>query len=92
MQKWEYEKEANKFGGNECDISNINYNGLDLTNLSINKSNNLFNQSLKINDMNNMNNLNLKTGNNIVDIDFSYNVTTIANNSLKNSWKKKKKV
>ena len=81
----EYEKEANKFGGNECDISNINYNGLDLTNLSINKSNNLFNQSLKINDMNNMNNLNLKTGNNIVDIDFSYNVTTIANNSLKNS-------
>ena len=81
----EYEKEANKFGGNECDISNINYNGLDLTNLSINKSNNLFNQSLKINDMNNLNNLNLKTGNNIVDIDFSYNVTTIGNNSLKNS-------
>ena len=81
----EYEKEANKFGGNECDISNINYNGLDLTNLSINKSNNLFNQSLKINDMNNLNNLNLKTGNNIVDIDFSYNVTIIGNNSLKNS-------
>ena len=81
----EYEKEANKFGGNECDISNINYNGLDLTNLSINKSNNLFNQSLKINDMNNLNNLNTKNSNNLVDIDFSYNVTTIGNNSLKNS-------
>ena len=69
QEEKEYEKEANKFEGNECDISNINYNGLDLTNLSINKSNNLFNQSLKMNNMN----------------DFSYNVTTIGNNSLKNS-------
>ena len=78
----EYEKEANKFGINECDISNINNNGLDLTNLSINKSNNLFNQSLKLT---NINNLNTKTNNNLVDMDFSYNVTTIGNNSLKNS-------
>ena len=69
QEEKEYEKEANQFEGNECDISNINYNGLDLTNLSINKSNNLFNQSLKMNNMN----------------DFSYNVTTIGNNSLKNS-------
>ena len=83
----EYEKEINKFGGNECDISNINYNGLDITNLSINKSNNLFNQSLKITNMNNINNLNntKNNNNNLVDIDFSYNVTTIGNNSLKNS-------
>ena len=79
----EYEKEANKFGVNECDISNINYNGLDLTNLSINKSNNLFNQSLKLTNINNLNTKN--TNNNLVDIDFSYNVTTIGNNSLKNS-------
>ena len=80
----EYEKEANKFGGNECDISNINYNGLDVTNFSINKSNNLFNQSLKLNNHNN--NLNTKnTNNNLIDIDLSYNVTTIGNNSLKNS-------
>ena len=82
----EYEKEVNKFGGNECDISNINYNGLDLTNLSINKSNNLFNQSLKITNMNNINLNNTKNNNNnLVDMDFSYNVTTIGNNSLKNS-------
>jgi serine/threonine protein kinase len=79
----EYEKEANKFGVNECDISNINYNGLDLTNLSINKSNNLFNQSLKLTNINNLNTKN--TNNNLVDMDFSYNVTTIGNNSLKNS-------
>ena len=79
----EYEKEANKFGGNECDISNINYNGLDITNLSINKSNNLFNQSLKLTNINNLNTKNVN--NNLVDIDFSYNVTTIGNNSLKNS-------
>ena len=79
----EYEKEANKFGGNECDISNINYNGLDITNLSINKSNNLFNQSLKLTNVNNLNTKNVN--NNLVDIDFSYNVTTIGNNSLKNS-------
>ena len=80
----DYEKEAIKFGQNDCDISNINYNGLDLTNLSINKSNNLFNQSLKLS---NMNNLNTKNNNNnqLVDIDLSYNVTTIGNNSLKNS-------
>ena len=82
----DYEKEVNKFGGNECDISNINYNGLDLTNLSINKSNNLFNQSLKITNMNNINLNNTKNNNNnLVDMDFSYNVTTIGNNSLKNS-------
>ena len=82
----DYEKEVNKFGGNECDISNINYNGLDLTNLSINKSNNLFNQSLKIANMNNINLNNTKNNNNnLVDMDFSYNVTTIGNNSLKNS-------
>ena len=78
----EYEKELIKFGQNECDLSNINYNGSDLTNLSINKSNNLFNQSLKLN---NMNNLNTKNNNQIIDIDLSYNVTTIGNNSLKNS-------
>ena len=82
----DYEKEVNKFGGNECDISNINYNGLDLTNLSINKSNNLFNQSLKIANMNTINLNNTKNNNNnLVDMDFSYNVTTIGNNSLKNS-------
>ena len=78
----EYEKEVIKFGQNECDLSNINYNGSDLTNLSINKSNNLFNQSLKLS---NMNNLNTKNNNQIVDMDLSYNVTTIGNNSLKNS-------
>jgi serine/threonine protein kinase len=81
----EYEKEANKFGINDFDVSNINGNcGLDITNLSINKSNNLFNQSLKLN--NNIFNSNNKSNNNIVDIDLSYNVTTIGNNtSLKNS-------
>ena len=81
----EYEKEINKFGMNDFDLSNINgnSNGLDLTNLSINKSNNLFNQSLKLNNIINNNN---KRNNNIVDIDLSYNVTTIGNNtSLKNS-------
>ena len=81
----EYEKEINKFGMNDFDLSNINgnSNGLDLTNLSINKSNNLFNQSLKLNNIINSNN---KSNNNIVDIDLSYNVTTIGNNtSLKNS-------
>ena len=47
----------------------INYNGLDVTNFSINKSNNLFNQSLKLNN----NNLNTKnTNNNLIDIDLSY--------------------
>ena len=81
----DYEKEINKFGMNDFDLSNINgnSNGLDLTNLSINKSNNLFNQSLKLNNIINSNN---KSNNNIVDIDLSYNVTTIGNNtSLKNS-------
>ena len=81
----DYEKEINKFGINDCDLSNINgnSNGLDLTNLSINKSNNLFTQSVKINNVNNSNN---KSNNNIIDIDLSYNVTTIENNtSLKNS-------
>ena len=77
----DYEKEANKFGTNDFDLSNINGNGLDMTTLSINKSNNLFNQSLKYINNNNKNN-----NNNIVDIDLSYNVTTIGNNtSLKNS-------
>ena len=78
-------KEINKFGINDCDLSNINgnSNGLDITNLSINKSNNLFTQSVKINNVNNSNN---KSNNNIIDIDLSYNVTTIENNtSLKNS-------
>jgi hypothetical protein len=80
----EYEKENNNLGVNDCDLSNINYNGLDVTNFSINKSNNLFNQSLKLNNHNN--NLNTKnTNNNLIDIDLSYNVTTIGNNSLKNS-------
>ena len=82
----DYEKEKNKFGMNDFDVSNINgnSNGLDLTNLSINKSNNLFTQSLKINNINNSNNK--SNNNNIVDIDLSYNVTTIGNNtSLKNS-------
>ena len=81
----EYEKEANKFGINDFDVSNINGNcGLDITNLSINKSNNLFNQSLKLN--NNIFNSNNKSNNNIVDIDLSYNITTIGNNtSSKNS-------
>ena len=80
----EYEKETNQLGVNECDLSNINYNGLDVTNFSINKSNNLFNQSLKLN--NNNNNLNTKnTNNNLNDIDLSYNVTTLENNSMKNS-------
>ena len=81
----DYEKEINKFGINDCDLSNINgnSNGLDITNLSINKSNNLFTQSVKINNANNSNN---KSNNNIIDIDLSYNVTTIENNtSLKNS-------
>ena len=81
----DYEKEINKFGMNDFDVSNINgnSNGLDLTNLSINKSNNLFNQSLKLNNIISNNN---KSNNNIVDIDLSYNVTTIGNNtSLKNS-------
>ena len=83
----DYEKELNKFGINDFDVSNINgNNGLDITNLSINKSNNLFNQSLKLNNNNNIFNSNNKSNNNIVDIDFSYNVTTIGNNtSLKNS-------
>ena len=74
----DYEKDINKFGINDFDVSNINgNNGLDLTNLSINKSNYLFNQSLKLNN---------KSNNNVVDIDLSYNVTTIENNtSLKNS-------
>ena len=46
----DYEKEINKFGMNDFDVSNINgnSNGLDLTNLSLNKSNNLFNQSLNV--------------------------------------------
>ena len=80
----DYEKERNKFGMNDFDVSNINGNGLDLTTLSINKSNNLFNQSLKLN--NNNNNSHNKSNNNLVDIDLSYNVTTIGNNtSLKNS-------
>ena len=81
----EYEKEVNKFGINDFDVSNINGNGgLDITNLSINKSNNIFNQSLKLN--NNIFNSNNKSNNNVVDIDLSYNVTTIGNNtSLKNS-------
>ena len=76
----DYEKENNKFGMNELDVSNINCNGLDITNLSLNKSNNnLFNQSLKLNTINNKSNNNL-------DIDFSYNVTTLGNNnSFKNS-------
>ena len=81
----DYEKEINKFGMNECDLSNINgnSNGLDITNLSINKSNNLFTQSLKISNLNNSNN---KSNNNIIDIDLSYNATTIENNiSVKNS-------
>ena len=71
----EYEKENNNLGVNDCDLSNINYNGLDVTNFSINKSNNLFNQSLKLNNHNN--NLNTKNTNN--------NLIAIGNNSLKNS-------
>ena len=85
QEEKDYEKEINKFGINDCDLSNINgnSNGLDITNLSINKSNNLFTQSVKINNVNNSNN---KSNNNIIDIDLSYNVTTIENNtSLKNS-------
>ena len=86
QEEKDYEKEINKFGINDCDLSNINgnSNGLDITNLSINKSNNLFTQSVKIN--NNVNNSNNKSNNNIIDIDLSYNVTTVENNtSLKNS-------
>ena len=85
QEEKDYEKEINKFGINDCDLSNINgnSNGLDITNLSINKSNNLFTQSVKINNVNNSNN---KSNNNIIDIDLSYNITTIENNtSLKNS-------
>ena len=63
----DYEKEINKLDMNDFDLSNSN--GLDLTNLSINKINNSNNKSNKL-----------------VDIDLSYNITTIGNNSsLKNS-------
>ena len=51
---------------NDFDISNIIVNGLDNTNFSINKSNTLFNQSLKINP---------NKSNNVVDTEFSYIVS-----------------
>ena len=82
----EFEKDINnKFGTNDSDISNINCNGLDITNFSIGKSNNnLFNQSLKINNISTKNKNN-NNDNSIADVDFSYNVSTLGNNTLKNS-------
>ena len=55
-----YEKEKNKFGEEDFDISNIleNYNNIEGNNFSLSKSNNLFTQSLKINNKNNKNNEN----------------------------------
>ena len=52
-----YEKEKNKFNEEDFDISNIleNYNNIEGNNFSLSKSNNLFIQSLKINNKNNKN-------------------------------------
>jgi len=87
QEEKDYEKDLNKFGINDFDMSNINGNGLDITNLSLNKSNTLFNQSLRLNNNGSGSGSPVKNNNNIVDIDFSYNVTTIENNntSIKNS-------
>ena len=55
-----YEKEKHKFGEEDFDISKIsdNYNNNEGNNFTITKSNNLFTQSMRINNKNNRNNRN----------------------------------
>ena len=81
-----YEKEKNKFGEEDFDISNIleNYNNIEGNNFSLSKSNNLFTQSLKINNKNGKNNEN----NNFFDSNLI--LTNNSNNVLNGNSVKKK--
>ena len=73
-----YEKEKHQFGDEDFDISKIseNYNNNEGTNFSITKSNNLFTQSLKVNNRNNKNSDN----NNFFDNNF-YAINDKKNNN-----------
>ena len=75
-----YEEEKHKFGEEDFDISNIlDNNNIEGTNFSLSKSNNLFTQSMKINNKNNKNIIN---NNNFFDSNLI--LTNISNNGTNN--------